>query len=75
MPVTTKTVVALRTVIPFIFLMLAPCAGATNENDRAEKLFQQFFDEALARSPMKQTYLGLKTHYDQWDDLSANYQQ
>lgn len=75
MPVTTKTFAALCTVIPFIFLIFAPCAHATNENDRAAKLFQQFFDEALARSPMKQTYLGLKTHYDQWDDLSAHYQQ
>ena len=75
MPITTKTVVALRTVIPFILLMFVPCAAATNENDRAEKLFQQFFDEALARSPMKQTYLGFITHYDQWDDLSANYQR
>lgn len=66
----------LRYFLPLLFLLLAlPVTAAANEDERAEKLFQQFFDETLARSPMKQTYLGLKTNYGQWDDLSADYQQ
>jgi uncharacterized protein (DUF885 family) len=40
------------------------------ESARANALFERFFDEAVARSPMMQTQLGQKTNYDQWDDLS-----
>ncbi len=40
------------------------------ESAKANALFERFFDEAVARSPMMQTQLGQKTNYDQWDDLS-----
>jgi hypothetical protein len=71
-----KLAAYLRYFLPLLFLLFAlPATAAANEDERAEKLFQRFFDEALARSPMKQTYLGLKTNYGQWDDLSAAYQQ
>lgn len=40
------------------------------ESAKANALFERFFDENVARSPMMQTQLGLKTDYDKWDDLS-----
>lgn len=40
------------------------------ESDRLNAWFQQVFDEGVAESPMYQTFLGMKTNYDQWDDPS-----
>ena len=40
------------------------------ESAKANALFERFFDEGVARSPMLQTQLGLKTNYDKWDDFS-----
>ena len=36
--------------------------------------FETQFERQLARSPMWQTYLGRKTNYDQWDDVSPAFQ-
>ena len=36
--------------------------------------FEEVFDEQVARSPMQQTYLGIKTDYDKWDDVSPERQ-
>ncbi|TQV86099.1 DUF885 domain-containing protein [Exilibacterium tricleocarpae] len=41
-----------------------------DESARANALFETFFEEDLARSPMRQTYLGIKTDYDKWDNIS-----
>jgi uncharacterized protein (DUF885 family) len=43
---------------------------AMSESDKANQLFDTIFDEGVLRSPMMQTYLGIKTDYDKWDDLS-----
>lgn len=40
------------------------------ESARLNEWFEVKFLEALARSPMSQTYLGVKTDYDKWDDVS-----
>ncbi|MDX1293950.1 MAG: DUF885 family protein, partial [Hyphomonas sp.] len=40
------------------------------ESARLNEWFEDKFQEALARSPMSQTYLGVKTDYDKWDDVS-----
>ncbi len=40
------------------------------ESEKANQLFDAIFDEGVARSPMMQTYLGIKTDYDKWDDIS-----
>lgn len=49
----------------------APAADAVEtETDRLNVWFQQVFDEGVAESPMYQTFLGMKTNYDQWDDPS-----
>ena len=43
---------------------------AMSESEKANQLFDAIFDENVLRSPMTQTYLGIKTDYDKWDDLS-----
>jgi len=40
------------------------------ESDRLNAWFQDVFDQGVADSPMYQTFLGMKTNYDQWDDPS-----
>ena len=45
-------------------------AATETESDRANALFERFFEEAVARSPMTQTFLGRKDNADKWDDLS-----
>ncbi len=40
------------------------------ESARLNAWFEEKFQEAIARSPMAQTYLGIKTDYDKWDDAS-----
>ncbi len=43
---------------------------AQTESDKANKLFDDIFKEGIDRSPMMQTYLGIKKDYDKWNDLS-----
>ena len=43
---------------------------AMSESEKANQLFDAIFDEGVLRSPMMQTYLGIKTDYDKWDDLT-----
>ena len=43
---------------------------ALSESEKANQLFDAIFDEGVLRSPMMQTYLGIKTDYDKWNDLS-----
>lgn len=46
-----------------------------SENEKADALFDAIFDEQVARSPERQTAMGQKTNYDQWDDLSEAHRQ
>ena len=53
----------------------APANEATPEAIAAESArlnawFDQKFAEAVARSPISQTYLGIKDNYGEWDDVS-----
>ena len=43
------------------------------ESARLNAWFQEIFDRNVARSPMTQTFLGMKTNYDQWSDASPEY--
>jgi uncharacterized protein (DUF885 family) len=43
---------------------------AVSASEKANVLFDAIFDEGVARSPMTQTYLGIKTDYDKWNDIS-----
>ncbi|GAB4576499.1 MAG: DUF885 domain-containing protein [Rhodothalassiaceae bacterium] len=44
--------------------------AAETESERLYAFFERAFEEDLARSPMRQSYLGIKTDYDKWDDIS-----
>ena len=48
----------------------ATIVAALSESDKANKLFDDIFNESVMRSPMTQTYLGIKKDYDKWDDYS-----
>ncbi len=45
-------------------------AQVAAESAKANAFFDRTFDETVARSPMFAAQLGLKQHYDQWDDFS-----
>ncbi|REL35999.1 DUF885 domain-containing protein [Thalassotalea euphylliae] len=45
-------------------------AAAQTESEKANALFDQIFDEGIDRSPMMQTFLGIKKDYDKWNDIS-----
>ncbi len=45
-----------------------PVADAATESERLDAFFEAVFQDELARSPMRQAYLGLKTNNDRWDD-------
>ncbi|MEM9495995.1 MAG: DUF885 domain-containing protein [Pseudomonadota bacterium] len=47
---------------------------ATSESARLNAWFEAQFERRLDRSPMYQTFLGRKTNYDQWDDVSDAYE-
>jgi len=43
------------------------------ESQRANELFEKIFNDTVMRSPMFQSYLGLKDDQDKWDDFSEKY--
>ncbi|WDE10734.1 DUF885 domain-containing protein [Thalassomonas haliotis] len=45
-------------------------AEQLSESEKANKLFDTIFMEGVNRNPLFQTYIGLKTNYDKWHDLS-----
>lgn len=57
-----------------ILVVLSACASvdpvALTENAKANALFEAAFQERVAMSPMSQTYMGMKTNYGKWDDIS-----
>src|SRR5436853_6278685 len=40
------------------------------ESERVNEFFDKCYDEFLARHPVTESQQGIKTHYDQWEDLS-----
>jgi uncharacterized protein (DUF885 family) len=54
----------------FICLLLFAPLLAADPDVAARKLFEEFFEESVALSPMFQTRLGRKTRYGEWDDIS-----
>jgi uncharacterized protein (DUF885 family) len=54
----------------------AYAAEAINaESVRLNAWFEQKFDAAVARDPMRQTYLGIKDRYDEWTDPSEAFER
>lgn len=51
----------------------ADAATTTAESAKANAMYDRFFEEWLARSPMTQAYLGRKTNMDKWDNLTEEY--
>jgi uncharacterized protein (DUF885 family) len=45
------------------------------ESKRANDFFEASFQGELKRSPELQTYLGIKTDYDKWDEISGEKEQ
>lgn len=41
-----------------------------SEDAKLDLFFEEVFKRTLDRSPLYQTYLGVKTDYDKWDDIS-----
>src|SRR5437870_12704591 len=60
----------------FLTLAISPCsfvAGAADiaaESKRANEFFDKCWDETVARHPVDESFYGIKTHYDQLEDLS-----
>src|SRR6267378_6915216 len=47
-----------------------PTGQAANESKRANEFLDKCFDEFVATHPQIETSLGIKTHNDQWNDIS-----
>ncbi|RUO39431.1 DUF885 domain-containing protein [Pseudidiomarina aestuarii] len=45
-------------------------AQQKTESEKANQLFEEIFMDAVMRSPMYQSYLGIKDDQDKWDDIS-----
>ena len=50
-----------------------PQSLVASESEKANAFFEKAFQESLARSPMYQSYLGIKDQQDKWDDLSEQH--
>jgi uncharacterized protein (DUF885 family) len=48
----------------------AQAADVAAESKRANEFFDKCWDETLSRHPMDESFYGIKTHYDQLEDLS-----
>jgi uncharacterized protein (DUF885 family) len=48
----------------------AASAGAEDQSAALDAFFQAYDRAQLARSPLAQSYRGIKTDYDKWDDVS-----
>lgn len=62
---TTAETVSAETSAP-----VATETAAQTESEKANKLFEDMFMEDVMRSPMYQSYLGIKDDQDKWNDLS-----
>ncbi len=49
--------------------------AAETESARLNAWFETKFDAAVARDPMRQTYLGIKDRYDEWSDPSEAFER
>lgn len=59
-----------RSVYLLWLLSVGVSASVNTADPAAEALFEQLFEEHVALSPLHQAYLGRKTNYHLWDDIS-----
>lgn len=45
------------------------------ESERLNAWFEEVYEASVARSPIRQTFLGRKTDYDQWGDASPAFEE
>lgn len=50
----------------------SPETHSAAESDKAKEYFDAYFEDELKDSPEYQTYLGIKTDYGKWDDMSPD---
>ncbi|WP_088332003.1 DUF885 domain-containing protein [Lacimicrobium sp. SS2-24] len=50
-------------------------AQQQSESQRLAAFFEQSYEQDLQRSPMLQSYRGLKSDYDKWDDVSEAFNE
>lgn len=55
---------------PLTSTYAANAEAIRHESERINTFFEEVFNDALDRSPMYQSQLGIKTDYDKWDDIS-----
>lgn len=53
---------------------VSPQEAITDESERLNDWFEQKFGEAVARDPMRQTYLGIRDRYGEWTDPSVAFE-
>src|SRR5882757_888766 len=54
----------------FLGCWVANAADIATESKRANEFFDKCWDETVARHPVDESFYGIKTHYDQLEDLS-----
>jgi uncharacterized protein (DUF885 family) len=54
----------------FLGCWIANAADIAVESKRANEFFDKCWDETVARHPVDESFYGIKTHYDQLEDLS-----
>ena len=54
----------------FLGCWVAHAADIATESKRANEFFDKCWDETVARHPVDESFYGIKTHYDQLEDLS-----
>jgi len=54
----------------FLGCWVAQAADIPTESKRANEFFDKCWDETVARHPVDESFYGIKTHYDQLEDLS-----
>src|SRR5436190_7303894 len=68
-PKPTRTQESYGTTVPVMAATPSPEEAAA-ESKRANEFLDKVFDEFLASHPQIESSLGIKTHYDQWNDIS-----
>lgn len=63
-----------RVLLAVLFLLPAVGSAAGSESERLDAFFERVFERNLARSPIRQSRLGIKAQQDRWDDISEERQ-
>ena len=65
----TSLAIAISLTLSGIASAYAPAEIAA-ESKKANDFFEKCWDETLSRHPVDESFYGIKTHYDQLEDLS-----